>query len=191
MKTLSNLLMSDFISMSCGKLDVLLDEGENVDNEYLVRRAHELSYEYKNIINPSACKAAILIKQRETERRAKIALYRLCLSMLAIGDVKNVREVLSKYISPSISDVELKKKIENDLQRVIFEQKRFDEQKSADNEEEKSEDEIRSMFDKEISSLMVFFKMPIDIQKISAGVYANMVNQAYSQVKKQNMQMHK
>ena len=191
MKTLSNLLMSDFIEMSCGHLEVLKEDGENVSNEELSHRANELSYEYKNIINPSGCKAAIVIKHKEMERMAKVTLFRLSLSMLAMGDVDKVREVLSNVLDVNVSKDVLKQRITNELQRVSFEQKRYDEKKLESQESKMNEAEIKNMFDKELASLMVFFKMGIDINKISAGVYANMVYQAYLQIKKQNEMIHK
>ena len=190
MKTLSSVLMSDFIEMSCGHYDVLREDGENVSKEDLVKKANELSYEYKNVINPSACKAAIMVSKKETERKGRIALFRLCVTLLAIGSEEDVRSVLANVMNVSVPADVLKSKIEGELQRLLFEQKRYEEKKEKP-EESKSEQDIRAMFDKEIASLMVFFKMGIDIHTISAGVYANLVNQAYMQMKARSLNQRK
>lgn len=44
-------------------------------------------------------------------------------------------------------------------------------------------DEVRASFDKEIAFLMTYFKMNIDVNIISAGVYANMLRQADFEIK--------
>lgn len=45
-------------------------------------------------------------------------------------------------------------------------------------------DEVRASFDKEIAFLMTYFKMNIDVNIVSAGVYANMLHQADIEIKR-------
>lgn len=73
---------------------------------------------------------------------------------------------LLSYDTKSMSDEQVKSKVEELLRSALFEQKRSDDMRSDEKKEKATPEQIRSSFDAEIAFLMTFFKMNIDVRNI-------------------------
>lgn len=144
----------------------------------LKKRSSDLIIEYKKITNPSGLKSVLVDREDMIKERARVLLFKVCISLIAIDAYDDVRETLAllSYDTKSMSDEQVKSKVEELLRSALFEQKRSDDMRSDEKKEKATPEQIRSSFDAEIAFLMTFFKMNIDVRNISAAVYANIVH---------------
>ena len=168
---LNQLSLYDFIELSCGNCSVLLSPDEDINEMELKKRSSDLIIEYKKITNPSGLKSVLVDRED---------MIKVCISLIAIDAYDDVRETLAllSYDTKSMSDEQVKSKVEELLRSALFEQKRSDDMRSDEKKEKATPEQIRSSFDAEIAFLMTFFKMNIDVRNINAAVYANIVHQA-------------
>lgn len=181
---LNQLSLYDFIELSCGDCSVLLSPGEEIGEVELKKRSSDLIIEYKRITNPSGLNSVLMDREDMVKERTRVLLFKLCVSLIAIGAYEDVRETLAmlSYDMKSMSDEQVKSKVEELLRSALFEQKRSDEIRSDNETEKTTPEQIRSSFDAEIAFIMTFFKMNIDVRNINAAVYANIVHQAEIEV---------
>lgn len=181
---LNQLSLYDFIELSCGDCTVLLSPGEGISEVELKKRSSDLIIEYKRITNPSGLNSVLMDREDMVKERTRVLLFKLCVSLIAIGAYEDVRETLAmlSYDMKSMSDEQVKSKVEELLRSALFEQKRSDEIRSDNETEKATPEQIRSSFDAEIAFIMTFFKMNIDVRNINAAVYANIVHQAEIEV---------
>lgn len=177
---LNQLSLYDFIELSCGDCSVLLSPGEEIGEVELKKRSSDLIIEYKRITNPSGLNSVLMDREDMVKERTRVLLFKLCVSLITIGAYEDVRETLAmlSYDMKSMSDEQVKSKVEELLRSALFELKRSDEIRSDNKTEKATPEQIRSSFDTEIAFVMTFFKMNIDVRNISAAVYANIVHQA-------------
>ncbi len=181
---LNQLSLYDFIELSCGDCTVLLSPREEISEVELKKRSSDLIIEYKRITNPSGLNSVLMDREDMVKERTRVLLFKLCVSLIAIGAYEDVRETLAmlSYDMKSMSDEQVKSKVEELLRSALFEQKRSDEIRSDNETEKATPEQIRSSFDAEIAFIMTFFKMNIDVRNINAAVYANIVHQAEIEV---------
>nr|DAY95771.1 MAG TPA: hypothetical protein [Caudoviricetes sp.] len=181
---LNQLSLYDFIELSCGDCSVLLSPGEEISEVELKKRSSDLIIEYKRITNPSGLNSVLMDREDMVKERIRVLLFKLCVSLIAIGAYEDIRETLAmlSYDMKSMSDEQVKSKVEELLRSALFEQKRSDEIRSDNETEKATPEQIRSSFDAEIAFIMTFFKMNIDVRNINAAVYANIVHQAEIEV---------
>lgn len=177
---LNQLSLYDFIELSCGDCSVLLSPDEDINEMELKKRSSDLIIEYKKITNPSGLKSVLVDREDMIKERARVLLFKVCISLIAIDAYEDVRKTLAllSYDTKSMSDEQVKSKVEELLRSALFEQKRSDDMRSDEKKEKATPEQIRSSFDAEIAFLMTFFKMNIDVRNINAAVYANIVHQA-------------
>ena len=177
---LNQLSLYDFIELSCGDCSVLLSPDEDINEMELKKRSSDWIIEYKKITNPSGLKSVLVDREDMIKERARVLLFKVCISLIAIDAYEDVRETLAllSYDTKSMSDEQVKSKVEELLRSALFEQKRSDDMRSDEKKEKATPEQIRSSFDAEIAFLMTFFKMNIDVRNINAAVYANIVHQA-------------
>lgn len=180
---LNELSMAAFIELSCGDTSVLLDENEETDKAVLEHVRSELIAEYKSIVNPAGMKSLLIEKEDESKLKAKILMFRICVSLCSLGDYDLARGVMEEYDSGyRKSDKDMEKDIDKRLREAEFMQKRISSSKEPYTPP--TDKEIRDSFDKEIASIMTYFKMPVDIHTTNAAVYANIVCQAMEDMKR-------
>ena len=190
MKTLSNLKMSEFIDIYCGKESLILEQGEHVSEPEMKAYIARLMYDYKMIVNPVAMKSIISEQKQLLLQTARIYILKICSTLIQLNNVDKAREVLSEigWHAGNFDEKTLSGKVTSELRRLEFSVKRITEEQT---EEEKkniqySEREIRETFDKEQASLMTYFKMNISMESITAAVYANMLAQAEREITARN-----
>ncbi|MCM0385731.1 hypothetical protein J8K87_16225 [Bacteroides fragilis] len=182
---LNQLTLSDFIELLCGNHLVLCAPSEILPKEHLNQCAIKLIGEYRAIVNPVATKAMLVEYEDITKQRIDILLLRICQTLMSLNVYDDVREILQMIDCNSLSMTEeqVKSKVEELLRMALFEQKRNDEMREEEMYSNKlTPDQIRASFDAEIAFMMTFFKMPIDYAT-NAAIYANIVHQADADIK--------
>lgn len=179
--TLSKLKLLDFIELvAVGNVEVLRESPQEEYND-LKKMAGELIYSYQSIVNPSGQKIILMDKEDNLKVQYKLTLCKILKIMIGIGvhnEVVNVLEGLGYHVE-ELSDAE--KRIDRIKAEAEYLQHRL---KGGTEQTMKTSDEVHAAFDKEIAFLMTYFKMNIDVNMISAGVYANMLHQADVELKR-------
>lgn len=180
---LNELSMAAFIELSCGNTSVLLDGDEDTDKAVLEHVRSELIAEYKTITNPSGMKSILIEKEDESKLKGRILMLRICSSLCSLGDYGLCKAVMAEYETGYARDGEqMAADVNKRLRDAEFMLKRITTSKEP--YVPPTEKEIRDSFDREIATLMTYFKMPVDIHKTSAAVYANIVCQAMEDMKR-------
>lgn len=180
---LNQLSIAEFIELSCGRMEVLLAPGEDVGERQLKERASSLVYEYREIVNPAGARSMLIEKEDEARLSAEILMLRTCESLCKLGGGDMAREVMALHIEGYTNSGEaLLKDISGRIREKEFLRKRIEGTKEP--VEPPTEKEIRDSFDSEIATVMAYFKMSIDLNVTNAAVYANIVRQAYEDMKR-------
>lgn len=175
---LDRLTMSEFIDMAAGDRNVLLKEGESVDEDALIALSSKLYIEYNEIANPSGLEIALIESEDRLTADAKTGFLLICQTlcgMKAFQSVRNLMKIYGKDVS-SLSDSQLITKIESLLRELEFIKKRR-EKEGKDNTAMTPKD-IRASYNRELAVLISHYRMMIDVRCISAEVYANLVARA-------------
>lgn len=183
--TLSRLSMFDFIELLCGNREVLMEEGDN--DSMLENVASELIYQYQCIVNPSGVESEILYKEEKIKIKYRITIAKILKALISINAVDDVVGLLSEMGITGIEREKIPARIDRMIAEAEYMKKRIDDN-SHTSGKKNTPDDIRTSFDREIAFLMTYFKMNIDIRNITAGVYANMVHQAETEIK---MRLHR
>lgn len=190
MKTrLNELSLSQFICLVCGENTVLLDIGEDYDEEFLSNQASELIASYRQITDKANFCAWLLEQEEILKNKFKVQLFRICHVLLDYELYAEVRSLLGMAGEnvDNVPDEELSSKMEQLLNFLLFEMRRNEDMKGNEDKKAHSFDEIRAAFDEEIAFLMTYFKMPIDMNSVNAAIYANMVHQADMEIKNRRL----
>ena len=186
MKTrLNQLTMAAFIELHCGDCSVILENGENIPEEDLKKKATDLLFEYRNIVDPVGVKTTLLEHEEKLKENTKVVFFQVCKKLVSINAIDEVKELLGMYgiNLTSATDETVARRVEQELNTAFNTKERND--AARDNDEEDTldtPDKIRASYDAEIASLMGFYKMSIDIHNISAAVYANLLIQAVKSI---------
>lgn len=186
MKTrLNQLTMAAFIELHCGDCSVILENGENIPEEDLKKKATDLLFEYRNIVDPVGVKTTLLEHEERLKENTKVVFFQVCKKLVSISAIDEVKELLGMYgiNLTSATDETVARRVEQELNTAFHTKERND--AARDNDEEDTldtPDKIRASYDAEIASLMGFYKMSIDINNISAAVYANLLIQAVKSI---------
>lgn len=192
MKTrLNELSLSQFICLVCGENTVLLDIGEDYDEESLSNRASELIASYRLITDKANFCAWLLEQEERLKNKSKVQLLHICHVLLDYKLYAEVRSLLG-MVGENVDNVPnegLSSKMEQLMNFLLFEMRRNEDMKANEDKKAHSSDEIRAAFDEEIAFLMTYFKMPIDMNSVNAAIYANMVHQADMEIKNRRLRV--
>lgn len=158
---LNQLTLSEFIELLCGNHLVLCAPGEVLPKEHLNQCAIKLIGEYRAIVNPVATKAMLVEYEDVTKQRIDILLLRICQTLMSLNVYDDVREILQMIDCGGLTMTEeqVKSKVEELLRTALFEQKRNDEMRQEEVHPNKlTPDQIRASFDAEIAFMMTFLK---------------------------------
>lgn len=181
---LNQLSLAQFIELSCGNDSVLLGKNENVPENEIRQLASRLIVEYQNITNPSGMQAMLVTKDEHLKLDARLFLLKICRALCLVEGWHEARKALGElyHIDESRPDEQFQSDIDTLLREAEFQKKRMDAMTVAEIPVS-DENTIRSSFDSEIAFITTHFKMPIDIHKINAAVYANIVHRADMEIK--------
>lgn len=184
-KRLSQYTIAQFIDIACGDYSCIV--GTESDKKRMV--AESLIAQYNEVSDPMSAKARLVDGEKSARNECKIALYRILLNLInvydAYGDVREILDVMGYSNISSRDDEKMKSKLEQMLRSEEFLQKRMKEERDSNAVADITEEEIRKSFDEQTARLMAHFKFAIVHEKISASVYANLVNIACKQQRAQ------
>lgn len=180
---LDQFTIGQFIDIVCGDRSSIGAEDDKVAESVTL----SLISEYNNIADPVSAKARVISGEHRARLKARLTTAKICSNLISVyGAYDDVRHILVEcgYPVSSYSDEKLKNKVEQIIRSVQSEIDRL----NAEKEEEVADNvmqDFRASYDAQTARLMAHFKMPIDHNTISASVYANLVNMACCQQRKQ------
>ena len=179
--TLSKMKLSDFIELLCGNSYVLKDS-ENDKDEDIMKMANELIYTYQGIVNPSGLETILLEKEERLKIQYKLSICKVLKILTGISAWEEVGCILTSLGYKEKSKQDIVKRIDRMKAEAEYLKHRLDD--NTKDTKKRTPDEVRASFDKEIAFLMTYFKMNIDVNIVSAGVYANMLHRADVEIKR-------
>lgn len=183
-KRLDQFTMAQFIDIACGDYSSI---GADPDTSKQV--ANSLLEQYNNMADPVSAKTRLLEDERRYRSDARIKLYRIFLNLINVYDAYDeVRDILLIIKEDKIArrgKDSLKAKIEQMLRSEESQYERMENERKQSSPGTFSEDEFRASFDMQTARLMAHFKFSINIETVSASVYANLVNMACKQQRQQ------
>lgn len=180
-RTLSKLTLSAFIDLSCGNNEVLRESPEEKSDD-LKTVARELFYAYHGIVNPSGLETLLMDKEERLKVQYRLSLCKVLKILMGINAYDDVIGVLSGMGFSESEPGAIEKRIDRMEAEAKYLKHRLDD--GAKEVRKRTPDDIRASFDKEIAFLMTYYKMNIDTNIVSAGVYANMLHQADVEIKR-------
>lgn len=182
---LDQFTMSQFIDIACGNYSHIGADGETAK-----RIASKLLEQYNNISDPASAKSRLLDEEKLGKSSARVKMYRILLNLINIyGAYEAVRNVLTLSGQTNIAKLDddgIKAKLEQLLRSEESQQEREAKERQNNPLQNVSEEEVRASFDQQTAWLMTHFKFSISHEAISASVYANLVNTACRQHRRQN-----
>lgn len=185
---LDQLMLKDFIELSCGNPKVLLEKHEVANDEQMLKRASELMDEYKSIALPNKAKVDLI----DAEDGAKLAMRERCAHILVmLCEMKHPEMTLEilKELDIDTSSLDTDEKIQSRCQALLneakFDLERFNEQQKEKEGKrgKKDANSVRKAFNSEIAYVMATLRMSIDPAITNAAIYANLVRQAGERAK--------
>lgn len=183
-KKLDDLYMSEFIELSCGNVDVLLEGDEKIEPEKLVMAMRSIIMEYKEIADTTGVSRYLSEGEGLTKARMRLILYIICDNLLELKRIDKVREVLKLcgLDVENMTDSRIAAEVASRQERAKKDIEKIEEERSKI---KVGDVDVRKEFNSQIATLMVHFKFQIDIEKIKAPIYANLVAQFNREVKAQ------
>ena len=182
-KRLDQFTMSQFLDIACGNYSHI-----SADKETAKKVAASLMEQYNNIADPTTARARLIDDERFARSSARIKLYRILLNLISIKAYDDVRDILNLAGQDRVAkrdDEGMKAKIEQMLRSEESLHERMESERKANIPADMSEDDFRASFDKQTARLMAHFKFSINHDKVTASVYANLVNMACKQQRQQ------
>ena len=185
---LDQLMLQDFIELSCGNPKVLLEKHEIANDEKMVKLAAKLMHEYKTIASPNKAKIDLIDAEDETKLQMKEKCARILVMLCTQGHAEMTVEILEELdIDTSSLDTpeKIKSRCDALLNEAKYDLERFEEQQKDKESKgsKKDANSIRKAWNSEIAYVMSTLRMPIDIHNTSAAIYANLVRQAGERAK--------
>lgn len=181
---LNEITLAQLIELLCGNYFVLSD-GDEVKESELQERARSLIASYRFIADKPGMRALIADKEESVKSKMKVFFLRICNMLVLQEEFADVRSLLS-MIDEDVTGIDndtLHDKVAELLRYATFEQQRDEEaHKKSESGDKTSPDNIRSYYDAEIAFIMTYVKMNIDMHRINAAVYANIVNQVNADI---------
>ena len=184
-KRLNQFTMAQFIDIACGDYSSI---GAKPEEARAI--AENIIAQYNDMSDPASAKARLYEQEKFSRNRCKIVLFSTLLNLVNIYKAYDeVRDILKSIGSSDVAELEDEKlaaRLEQILKQEKFQHDRMEYERSkSDADKEPTEDEIRSSFDRQTARLMAHFKFAITLERISASVYANLVNMAIRQQRAQ------
>lgn len=185
MKTeLSQLTVSEFISLMCGEHDVLLAVHEIVSPKKTEEVMRNIASAFKEISDPAGFKTFQNRMADYAKARLKRTLFTMCRNLIDIGHDNEVKEALMAYgiNALKMDDNRLKTEVDMQLARA---KKVMEGMKTEEDAVEQTPQQIRRHFDEMTASLMGHFKFQINTDVMKASEYALLIARMDREIKAQ------
>lgn len=183
-KRLDQYTMAQFIDIACGDYSSI-----GADHKAARPVAESLIMQYNRMSDVTSSMANLLGRTKVERCKDRIILYRILLNLVnvykAYDDVRDILKTTGDTDAAELADEKLSERLEQMLRSEEFLQKRLMQERVAEVPKEVSEDEIRASFDRQTARLMAHFKFAINHERISASVYASLVDIACRQQRQQ------
>lgn len=192
-KRLDQFTMSQFLDIACGNYSSI-----GADTETAKQIAASLMEQYNNVADPTTARVRLLDDERFARSGARIKLYRIMLNIInlyetcreegvqeAYDDVRGILILAGQDRVAECDNAGMKSKIEQMLRSEESKHERMESERKANTPADMSEDEFRASFDMQTARLMAHFKFSINHDRVTASVYANLVNMACKQQRQQ------
>lgn len=180
---LDQLSLSQFIDLTCGNADVLLEGDEKLERAIIAKKTLDLFRDYKAIASPTRAKMDLYNAEEKVRLKIKERCARICLVLCIRGDYDTVREILAEMDhTETMTDSQVFSRVRAIIDESVFELKRIKEQEEEkyDKKARKSEgtNDTRNAWYSEIAWVMSTLRMSIDPATTNTAIYANLVHQA-------------
>jgi hypothetical protein len=192
-KRLDQFTMGQFIDIACGDYTAI-----GADSETAKQTAASLMEQYNYMADPATARARLLDDERYAKNGARIKLYRILLNIInlyetcreddvqeAYNDVRDILILAGQERVAGRDNAGMKSKIEQMLRSEESQHERMESERKANTPADMSEDDFRASFDMQTARLMAHFKFSINHDRVTASVYANLVNMACKQQRQQ------
>ena len=180
---LDQLMLQDFIELSCGNPKVLLEKHEIANEEKMVKLAAKLMHEYKTIASPNKAKIDLIDAEDETKLTMKERCARILVMLCEMKHSEMAVEILEE-LEIETKSLNTPEKIAARCQALLNEAK-YDLERFRESQEEKKKgkpkndaNRIRDSWNREIAYVMATLRMSIDPATTNTAIYANLVHQA-------------
>lgn len=179
---LDQLMLQDFIELSCGNPKVLLEKHEVPNEEKMVKLAAKLMHEYKTIASPNKAKIDLIDAEDETKLTMKERCARILVMLCEMKHPEMAVEILEE-LEIETKSLNTPEKIAARCQALLNEAK-YDLERFRESQEEKKgkpkndASRIRDSWNREIAYVMTTLRMSIDPATTNTAIYANLVHQA-------------
>ena len=179
---LDQIMLKDFIELSCGNPKVLLEKHEIANEEKMVKLAAKLMHEYKTIASPNKAKIDLIDAEDETKLQMKEKCARILVMLCEMKHPEMAVEILEE-LEIETKSLNTPEKIAARCQALLNEAK-YDLERFRESQEEKKgkpkndASRIRDSWNKEIAYVMATLRMSIDPATTNTAIYANLVHQA-------------
>lgn len=180
---LDQIMLKDFIELSCGNAKVLLEKHEVPNEEKMVKLAAKLMHVYKSIASPNKAKIDLIDAEDETKLQMKEKCARILVMLCEMKRPDMAVEILAELdidTSSLTTDEKIKSRCQALLNEAKYDLERFREQQGEKQEKkaQSSTDRIRNAWNAEIAYVMSTLRMSIDPATTNTAIYANLVHQA-------------
>ena len=180
---LDQIMLKDFIELSCGNPKVLLEKHEVPNEEKMVKLAAKLMYDYKAIASPNKAKIDLIDAEDETKLTMKERCARILVMLCKMKHPEMAVEILEE-LEIETKSLNTPEKIAARCQALLNEAK-YDLERFRESQEEKKKgkpkndaNRIRDSWNREIAYVMATLRMSIDPATTNTAIYANLVHQA-------------
>lgn len=180
---LDQLMLKDFIELSCGNPKVLLEKHEVPNEEKMVKLAAKLMHDYKSIASPNKAKIDLIDAEDGQKLYMKEKCARILVMLCEMKHPEMTLEILQE-LDIETSSLDSPEKIKSRCQALLNEAK-YDLERFRESQEDKKKDKpkdnvtrIRDSWNREIAYVMATLRMSIDPATTNTAIYANLVHQA-------------
>lgn len=85
-ENISEISLKNFIELLCGNYSVL-QQGEECLSLDLKKKASDLIFEYRKIVNPSGVESYLMDREEDVKIKSRLLALRMCKALLSLGDV--------------------------------------------------------------------------------------------------------
>lgn len=185
---LDQIMLKDFIELSCGNPKVLLEKHEVPNEEKMMKLAAKLMHEYKSIASPTKAKVDLI----DAEDGQKLMMREKCARILVMLCEMKHPEMAVEILAELDIDTEslttpekITSRCKALLNEAVYDLERYEEQQDEKRKRKgvSDADRVRQSWNSEIAHVMATLRMSIDPATTNAAIYANLVNQANQRVK--------
>lgn len=185
---LDQIMLKDFIELSCGNPKVLLEKHEVPNEEKMVKLAAKLMHEYKSIASPNKAKIDLIDAEDETKLQMKEKCARILVMLCEMKHPEMAVEILAELDidTESLTTPEkITSRCKALLNEAVYDLERYEEEQDEKRKRKgvSDADRVRQSWNSEIAHVMATLRMSIDPASTNAAIYANLVNQANQRVK--------